>query len=123
MQLQILLVTHQISKLLTAIEFTEKLDLRETVTGPKKNQCIYSLYAISNHLGSNITSGHYITHCRHPTNDNWVVLNDSDVSLCSNPDDEIFSSKNNTAYILFYERVKQPADQQQQHPANQQIDM
>jgi hypothetical protein len=41
--------------------------------------------------------------------------------LCSNPEDEIFSSKNNTAYILFYKRVEQQADQQQQeHQADQQ---
>ena len=65
-----------------------------------------------------LKSGHYITHCRHPKKNAWV---DSDVSLCSNPEDEIFSSKNNTAYILFYKRVEQQADQQQQqHQADQQ---
>jgi ubiquitin C-terminal hydrolase len=113
--------TRQIRKLCTAIKFPEILDLCETVTGPNKNQSTYSLYAISNHLGDSIQFGHYITHCRHPKKDAWFVLNDSDVSLCSNPEVEIFSSKNNTAYILFYKRVEQQADQQQQqHQADQQ---
>ena len=101
------------TKLCTAIEFPEVLNLCDTVTGPNKSQSTYSLYAISNHLGSSFQHGHYTTHCRHPKDDKWFVLNDSNVSLCSNPKSEIFSSKNTGAYILFYKREEKqrPADE------------
>ena len=105
--------TGETKKLCTAIEFPEILDLSDIVTDPNKKQSTYSLYAISNHIGQRFQQGHYITHCRHPKNDNWYVLNDSNVSLCSNPESEIFSSKNNSAYILFYKRVENPSEKQQ----------
>jgi len=97
--------TYQIRKLCNAIQFPQELNLCEAVTGPNKGQSTYSIYAVSNHIGNSFQSGHYSTHCRDPKNDSWFVLNDSIVNLCSNPDNEIFSSSNKEAYILFYKRV------------------
>ena len=38
----------------------------------------YSLYAVSNHMGS-LRGGHYTAYCRHPTKKRWFEFNDQHV--------------------------------------------
>lgn len=60
---------------------------------------IYSLYGISNHMGST-HGGHYVAFCKHPVTKKWYEYNDNFVS--ETRESSLVSS---SAYLLFYERV------------------
>ncbi|KAL7030879.1 hypothetical protein ACKWTF_006814 [Chironomus riparius] len=60
---------------------------------------IYSLYGISNHMGST-HGGHYVASCKHPVTKKWFEYNDNFVS--ETRESSLVSS---SAYLLFYERV------------------
>ena len=45
-------------------------------TGAHNSNCIYDLYGISLHSGTE-TSGHYVAYCRHPYSKRWHCFNDS----------------------------------------------
>jgi ubiquitin carboxyl-terminal hydrolase 35/38 len=84
----------------------------------------YSLYAIVVHSGYSSDGGHYYTYAREPMayndtdveahnkNSTWYIFNDSKVSF-STFDSFVNISKKlprDTAYLLFYQKVKQPQE-------------
>ncbi|XP_052900425.1 ubiquitin carboxyl-terminal hydrolase Usp2 isoform X2 [Anopheles moucheti] len=90
------------SKLTNTVEFpTKKRELNlqpyasEDISGP----VYYSLYGISNHIGST-AGGHYVAVCKHPTIQEWNEFNDNYVSETS--ERNLVTSN---AYVLFYERA------------------
>ncbi|XP_050077531.1 ubiquitin carboxyl-terminal hydrolase 36-like [Anopheles maculipalpis] len=90
------------SKLTNTVEFpTKKRELNlqpyasEDIAGP----VYYSLYGISNHIGST-AGGHYVAVCKHPVTQEWNEFNDNYVTETS--ERNLVTSN---AYVLFYERV------------------
>uniref|UniRef100_A0A4Y0B6K0 Ubiquitin carboxyl-terminal hydrolase n=1 Tax=Anopheles funestus TaxID=62324 RepID=A0A4Y0B6K0_ANOFN len=90
------------SKLTNTVEFpTKKRELNlqpyasENIAGP----VYYSLYGISNHIGST-AGGHYVAVCKHPTIQEWNEFNDNYVTETS--ERNLVTSN---AYVLFYERA------------------
>ncbi|XP_036318863.1 ubiquitin carboxyl-terminal hydrolase Usp2 isoform X1 [Rhagoletis pomonella] len=90
------------SKLSNIVEFpTGERELNMGPYGSNPNTNIYySLYAISNHMGST-AGGHYVALCKHPVSRKWHEFNDNIVSDTLSESNLVSSS----AYILFYERV------------------
>ncbi|XP_022216548.2 ubiquitin carboxyl-terminal hydrolase Usp2 isoform X2 [Drosophila obscura] len=90
------------SKLSNIVEFpTADRDLNMASYGANSNSNVhYSLYAISNHMGST-AGGHYTALCKHPVSRKWHEFNDNIVSD-SVAENFLVSS---SAYILFYERT------------------
>ncbi len=62
------------------------------------NNCVYDLYAISNHMGS-LYGGHYTAHCKNSIDGKWYNFNDSSVGHAN--ESSLVSS---SAYVLFYRR-------------------
>ncbi|KAE9347324.1 hypothetical protein PF008_g7861 [Phytophthora fragariae] len=60
----------------------------------------YDLYAVVNHCGRGISSGHYTAHIRRPDETCWWLADDTVVTPLS--EDEL--SPSTTAYLLFYVR-------------------
>ncbi|XP_034667345.1 ubiquitin carboxyl-terminal hydrolase Usp2 isoform X2 [Drosophila subobscura] len=89
------------SKLSNIVEFpTADRDLNMASYGANSNSNVhYSLYAISNHMGST-AGGHYTALCKHPVSRKWHEFNDNIVSDSVSENFLVSSS----AYILFYER-------------------
>ncbi|GLV36935.1 Ubiquitin specific protease 2 [Carabus blaptoides fortunei] len=75
------------------------LDLSSYAANKSQTECLYNLYAISNHSGTTY-SGHYTGYCKHPYTGQWHEYNDSRVSSIS-PKNVVSSE----AYVLFYELV------------------
>ncbi|XP_053950488.1 ubiquitin carboxyl-terminal hydrolase Usp2 isoform X3 [Anastrepha ludens] len=90
------------SKLSNIVEFpTGERELNMASYGSNPNTNIYySLYAISNHMGST-AGGHYVALCKHPVSRKWHEFNDNIVSDTLSENNLVSSS----AYILFYERA------------------
>jgi hypothetical protein len=59
---------------------------------------LYDLYAVVNHKGESINSGHYTAYCRNPVDDQWRLFDDTHVELV-----DAKSVIANCAYLLFYE--------------------
>lgn len=60
---------------------------------------IYDLYAVCNHHGQDLQSGHYTANCRNPYDGQWYCFDDAKVSpVCES---QLVSP---AAYILFYQR-------------------
>ena len=80
------------------IHYPAVLDLSAHVSSEcKREDCIYNLYAISNHSG-NVNGGHYTSYIKNQ-NGKWYHYNDTSVKEV--PEQEIYSPK---AYCLFYRR-------------------
>lgn len=63
-------------KLSNCVEFPlTGLDMSPYVAGKGLN-CVYNLYAVSNHSGTTY-GGHYTAYCRHPYTKAWHEYNDS----------------------------------------------
>uniref|UniRef100_A0A6P4EPL5 ubiquitinyl hydrolase 1 n=1 Tax=Drosophila rhopaloa TaxID=1041015 RepID=A0A6P4EPL5_DRORH len=90
------------SKLSNIVEFpTSDSELNMGSYGANSNSNVhYSLYAISNHMGST-AGGHYVALCKHPVSRKWHEFNDNIVSDALSENHLVSSS----AYILFYERA------------------
>ncbi|XP_018786848.1 PREDICTED: ubiquitin carboxyl-terminal hydrolase 2 isoform X2 [Bactrocera latifrons] len=90
------------SKLSNIVEFpTGERELNMGPYGSNPGTSIYySLYAISNHMGST-AGGHYVALCKHPVSKKWHEFNDNVVSDTLSENNLVSSS----AYILFYERA------------------
>jgi ubiquitin carboxyl-terminal hydrolase 12/46 len=76
------------------------------------NRTNYELRSIVVHIGSQLTSGHFVAILR--IHERWILVNDSRISLLRNDQVEGFFSvgedKNmcsTTAYLLFYEMLKE----------------
>ncbi|XP_037818431.1 ubiquitin carboxyl-terminal hydrolase Usp2 isoform X1 [Lucilia sericata] len=90
------------SKLSNIVEFPtgeRELNMGPYGANANSNQ-YYSLYAISNHMGST-AGGHYVAICKHPVSKKWHEFNDNLVSDSLSEHHLVSSS----AYILFYERA------------------
>jgi len=86
-------------KLETFVNYPIKgLDMSQYVKGPNAAECIYDLYAVSNHYGS-LGGGHYTAYAKNSRNGKWYKFDDSSVS-------EVEESRVVTpsAYVLFYRR-------------------
>lgn len=59
----------------------------------------YSLFGGIIHKGSNSNSGHFVSYCRNIQNNNYYYFNDSSVQLT-----DFERVKNESPYILFYQR-------------------
>ncbi|XP_034119183.1 ubiquitin carboxyl-terminal hydrolase Usp2 isoform X4 [Drosophila albomicans] len=90
------------SKLSNMVEFpTGDRELNMASYGANPNSNVhYSLYAISNHMGSTV-GGHYVAICKHPDSHKWHEFNDNIVSDALSESCLVSPS----AYILFYERA------------------
>ena len=73
----------------------------------------YELYAVIEHMGQN-NGGHYKAYCKENINKQWYQYNDSTV-ICV--DVERIPFKN--AYILFYKRVPQSAEVEEEKKADE----
>ena len=73
----------------------ENLDLRKYVTGYNKNEYMYSLYGIVNHMGGT-SGGHYYSYVKN-ANGKWYNFNDTNVAEL-----KIFDLISPKAYLLFY---------------------
>jgi ubiquitin C-terminal hydrolase len=87
---------HKNNKLIT---FPLLLNLSPYILG-SDNTANYKLFAVANHIGSSIHSGHYTAYCRDVDSDNWFCYNDSSVSHIL--ESQIVSNK---AYLLFYKKI------------------
>lgn len=94
---------NQDNKLENTITFPlDELDLTKYIEESKqdKNNYIYSLYAVNNHIG-NINDGHYWSYCKN-LDKSWYCFDDENVSKLHRGFDSEIVTKN--AYILFYYR-------------------
>ncbi|ETN63750.1 ubiquitin specific protease 2 [Anopheles darlingi] len=90
------------SKLTNIIEFPtgdRELNLQPYASEDNMGSVNYSLYGISNHMGST-AGGHYIAVCKHPITKEWNEFNDNFVSETTER-----SLVTSSAYVLFYERA------------------
>lgn len=82
------------------------LKLTDNFSPIYKNENVsYDLYALSEHLGSSIRSGHYISHVKNSLNGRWYECNDSNIFHVPHEiiDKEI---RTQNAYLLFYEKKR-----------------
>ena len=78
---------------------TSGLDLNNYVmSSVDGGQCVYDLYAVSNHFGS-LNGGHYTAFAKNPYYQKWFNFDDSDVSRAD--ESEVVTK---AAYVLFYKR-------------------
>lgn len=90
------------NKLTNVIEFptgVRELSLQSYASEDHSGPVNYSLYGISNHMGST-AGGHYVAVCKHPVTKEWNEFNDNFVSETSER-----SLVTSSAYVLFYERT------------------
>jgi ubiquitin C-terminal hydrolase len=92
----------QTRKLEFRVDFPDVMDLSQFVRGKRNDRNQFGLYAICDHLGSTLTSGHYIAHiCMDDQGRSvWYEFNDSTVT--QKTADQVKSEK---AYVLFYKRI------------------
>ena len=65
----------------------------------ESNNNIYDLYAVCNHHGSDLQSGHYTATCKNPTDGQWYHFDDVHTRVLDKRDVVTVD-----AYILFYQR-------------------
>ncbi|XP_021708368.1 serine-rich adhesin for platelets isoform X1 [Aedes aegypti] len=90
------------NKLTNVVEFPtgeRELNLQPYASEDHSGPVNYSLYGISNHMGST-AGGHYVAVCKHPVTKEWNEFNDNFVSETSER-----SLVTSSAYVLFYERA------------------
>lgn len=78
----------------TIIEYNEKLNLRDFIVGPDKDNYEYQLYGVVIHKQF-MNGGHYIAYCKNFGI--WAQFNDRIVEKIENP-------IHKDAYLLFYKR-------------------
>ena len=66
---------------------------------PEKDDCIYDLFAVCNHIGPYITSGHYTANCKNSANGAWYCFDDANV--CELREEQVCTR---SAYLVFYKR-------------------
>uniref|UniRef100_A0A1B6GRZ4 ubiquitinyl hydrolase 1 n=1 Tax=Cuerna arida TaxID=1464854 RepID=A0A1B6GRZ4_9HEMI len=66
---------------------------------PLADEYTYDLYAVCNHHGQDLQSGHYTAYCRNPYDGQWYCFDDAKVSPVN--ESQLVSA---AAYILFYQR-------------------
>ena len=97
-------------KIDTMVHCPYTVDLDEYVVAHSPHRAsgrnAFRLFAVSNHMGS-LSGGHYTAVARAPESEQWYTLDDSS---CRPENSDIISR---SAYVLFYERTKQPAGSKQ----------
>lgn len=104
-------------KINTPITFETTLDLTKNVEmpnlnfdkdkiifnkiNPNKQKITYDLIGVTDHQGSNLSEGHYISFCWDYLKEKWYKYSDDDFSLQNSVD---FCNENRETYILFYKR-------------------
>ena len=92
---------HQLRKNQQLVVFPPVLDLTRYVLGYKKQDYVYDLYGVANHMGS-LLGGHYTAFVRHAGNGQWYHFNDNRIEAV--PDAaQVVTPK---AYCLFYRKRK-----------------
>jgi len=90
-------------KLTVKVEFPiDNLQLSEFVLNDVEKNTTYSLFAVSNHIGS-IGGGHYTSYCKNHNDGEWYEYNDSLVSSLKFPQRYL----SNNAYVLYYSKCTQ----------------
>ena len=86
------------------VKYTQDFGIKEIVDLNlcKYGNCLYSLFAINNHLGYSPKSGHYYSTLYLDYLKSWFNFNDNSVEQIS----EDFPSPNENNYILFYKQKK-----------------
>ena len=86
----------------TLIEYDlDNLDINEYVVESHQDTSIrYNLIAVSNHWGTSLLSGHYVTYAKLPGTDDWHEYNDDRVTKI----DKKMHKNNSNAYILVYQQ-------------------
>jgi ubiquitin C-terminal hydrolase len=74
------------------------LNLEAFVNGYDKDDSIYDLYAVCNHIGQ-LNFGHYNAYCKNSLNNKWYCFNDEHIREI-----KIESIVSEHAYILFYKK-------------------
>jgi ubiquitin carboxyl-terminal hydrolase 4/11/15 len=93
----------QTRKLDNPVDVPEEIDLADFVRGPARSKGNrFRLYAICDHLGATVHSGHYVAQLciDEQGRQVWYEFNDSNVG--QKPADRLGSEK---AYVLFYQRI------------------
>lgn len=90
------------------VDFNEKIDVKDYLVKKSEFEANikedynksskYQLFAVAEHIGSSLNSGHYIAFCKR--DNKWYRFSDSSVSL-ANESEAV--SKN--SYLLFYKRM------------------
>ena len=70
-----------------------------------RSDCVYDLYAVSNHKGHSADGGHYTAHAK-TSSDMWCMFDDADVTPIESANLNLNGSH---AYILFYRRRRPQA--------------
>ena len=86
----------------TRVVYRDILDLSKYSKGYRRENLVYSLYAICCHHSSLTNFGHYTAICRKPGHKKWFRINDETVE-CLGDDGALPLTSN--AYILFYRQV------------------
>ena len=66
---------------------------------PVGEDCVYDLFAVCNHIGPYITSGHYTAYCKNSADSKWYCFDDSTVKPIT--EDQIVTK---SSYLLFYQK-------------------
>ena len=73
---------------------------RHLYTPPPENEdCLYDLFAVCNHIGPYMTSGHYMAVCKNSANGAWYCFDDENV--CEVAEEQVCTR---SAYLVFYKR-------------------
>lgn len=93
-------------KIRTFIDFSDVLEISKDLTKTKDQKSVkYQLYAISNHIGSTLTLGHYTSYAKifnkKIKKDVWISFNDENMTEV-----EEAQTRTNDAYLLFYSKMK-----------------
>ena len=84
------------------INFVEFLDLTNYIQYYNTG-CKYKLIGVITHIGESSMSGHFISYCRDPINENWYKYNDAIVSEVNNFQNEVINFA--MPYLLFYQKI------------------
>jgi len=85
-------------KLTVNVEFPlDDLQLDNFVVNEKEKLCSFSLFAVSNHVGS-LGSGHYTAYCKNSASGEWYEFNDNTVQIIKN----VKNVQSSNAYVLYY---------------------
>jgi len=82
----------------------QDLDLDSYVLNPEEKGAKYELFAVSNHMGG-LQGGHYTAYAKNRLTDKWYSFNDTNVVPVKDPK----NVRTPTAYVLFYQRKKDPS--------------
>lgn len=89
------------------VEFSvNELDLHGAVKSNSARYTRFNLFAVSNHYGASMDSGHYTAYCKNPEFNKWFKFDDQDVMEINS-----YEVRNSAAYILFYTAINYEAPQ------------